>query len=90
MVMITKKEGFTGPNRAIYTLPNDRAVIFAHVAAAYSRALGAEPVISGMGSFNLQQPPLNFSKDSRDHSAQFRSDITRRRFYWLEILNRLP
>lgn len=75
--------------KIVYRLPEDRSVIFAHIAPARSRALGAEPIIAGFRAFDLQQPPNNFTAHSRDHSAQFRSDITRRRFYWQAILDRL-
>ncbi len=79
----------SGGNRTVFRFPGDHAVIFAHIAPAHSRALGAEPVIAGLGAFDLQQPPHNFTDDSRDHSAQFRSDIARRRFYWQAILDQL-
>jgi probable HAF family extracellular repeat protein len=75
--------------QTILTLPEDRDVIFSHIAAAYSNALGAEPRVAATVGLDLQEAPFGFTNDARFHSAQFRSDMTLRRAYWQFVLTRI-
>lgn len=78
-----------GPLRQVLTFPDDRAEIFAHVAPAWSRALGADSDVRGAvtGVLDLQDPPYVFTRHANDHSGQFRSYLARRWEYWEKVLD---
>ena len=73
--------------------PQNTYDIYAHMAEARSRALGAAErggySVQGQIGFkiNLNGVPFSYSANDYEHSAQFRSTILQRRTYWSQLLN---
>jgi hypothetical protein len=69
-------------------LPADRYEIFSFAAEARSKALGRDANTGSVvtGAINLNAGPYNFSDDSTEHSAQFRSWNMKRKTYWKQLL----
>ena len=71
------------------SFPEDRYEIYAHIAEARSRALGAEGntgnEING-GGVNLNIAQFAYGDEKHEHSAQFGSNNMRRQFYWENLL----
>ena len=74
------------------TLPTDRHEIFAWAAESHSYALGAQYVngvvtASNGTNVDLQEPPFNYGKTSKFHSAQFADTNAQRGDYWERVLD---
>lgn len=80
-----------GPNAPLF-FPQDRYEIYAHIAEARSRALGAAErdgfVVRGQigDQVNLFLGPFNYAGNDYEHSAEFRSTNMRRFSYWNQML----
>lgn len=74
----------TGISPTILDFPQDTYRIYAYIAEARSRALGAEGNTSGEVStpFDLGVAPTQFADKDYEHSGQFRSTAYRRLSYW--------
>jgi hypothetical protein len=72
--------------------PEDRYEIYAHIAEARSRALGAAErdgfVVRGQigDQVNLNAAPFSYGSADHEHNAQARSIIMRRHTYWNQLL----
>jgi len=76
------------PSNIFYQFPNDRFVIFASGAQAWSRALGAAQTGGVFGlnpSFDLKSS-LSYGTEHVYHSGQFRSSMAQRWQYWDRLL----
>ena len=77
---------------ALLNLTNDTYEIYAHIAMAYSKALGCannstNTVAGEIGSaLDLQNSPYNLGDDRWEHSAEFNSVIHRRASFWRQVL----
>ena len=68
-------------------LPEDRYQIFAHIAQAYSNALGAQAGVRNVFTeeINLNNSDFAYNKE---HSAQFESNYATRQLYWKTLLKK--
>lgn len=82
----------SGESALTLQFPQNTYDIFAHMAEARSRALGAAEaggyfVRGQIGSqINLNGAPFLYKQNDYEHSAQFRSINMQRRTYWLQLL----
>ena len=80
-------------NAAVLHPKTDAYEIFAHIAPASSKALGAaeDPThhiqSEIIGAVNLTTPPFSFTSARNDHSGQFNSINMNRRLYWWQVLS---
>ena len=79
-----------GANTTWLTFPQDTYEIFCWAAESRSVALGTVPVNAVFtetgGNANLNAPPLQYGREPKDHSGQFRDSNAEQCDYWRMLL----